>query len=161
MFDDKGEMLKDTKLSTKPFNTVIQPGDYLYLHASAGNSIFKEADIASYETVIEVPKSSVEVAQHTCEGKLVFDDSTGELDYIEVSMTNDTDEVIFDWYIDYGIYDENDELMYASSILYDIGLAPDSTMYKRLSIDYSLAKYLAELGVKAARIVTKCHTAVH
>ncbi len=157
-YDANGELLKESKIAAEPFNAVIQPGDYMYLHLNASNDVFKESDIATHEAFSEPTKTSVEVVPHTSEGKLVFDEKSGELNYIEVAITNDTEDMIYDWFIEFGVYDENDELMYTSSVWYDIGLYPNSTMYKRFSMDYNLRKHLAANDIKPARVVTLCRT---
>lgn len=157
-YDAQGELLKESKLSTNPFNVVIQPGEYLYLHANISNDVFKEKNIDQYDTVPTLSRQSVEVVRHRSEGKLVFDDKTGELSYIEVSLTNDAESMIYDWYIDFGVYDDQGQLMYASGVWYDIGLTSGSTLVKRFKVDTNLARYLGENDIRAAAVDCICYT---
>jgi len=151
IFDaDNAILATSDYVSTIPYNAILEPGDYVYLRdttyfddgvtaADVGTHMFsiKEYDYNGYPFV-KVP----------CEAAMNFENEEHYGDYIDVTITNSLDYVMYDFRVAVALYDAEGNLIYVNYDYDDsIGLHPGSTMTMMVYVDSDVLDYCEANGI--------------
>lgn len=139
LFSENGDiLLTESYVTTSPSNTVLQPGEYLYVEEYLWGDALKTTPVGEYKFSIPVRDRATEMTQIPCEA--TFELSGDKYDnYIYVTFTNTTDTPRYDFYVTAALYDAEGELIFVdSNILSSIAVHPGATLTVRMYIDSSM-----------------------
>lgn len=143
VFSDNDEIiLSDSYITTTPSNTIIEPGNHLYVAEFLWDSALEGATVSDYKFSAKAGTSKRTIERIPGEAVLDLTDSDGTDNYIHVTFTNTTAALISDFHVVAAIYDADDNLIFVDSTsLSSISVHPNSTITVKLYIDRKLMDY--------------------
>jgi hypothetical protein len=151
IFDAAGSILETSDwVSCYPNNAVLQPGEYVYVD----NTVYFD-DGVTVDTVGEyqfVAKpyeyAGYEYVKIPCEAVLALGVDAYDSDYIDVTFTNTTDAILYDFDVLTAMYDANGALInvdytWESSV----GVHPGSTVTIKVYQDSTVMDYIEANGI--------------
>ena len=143
IFSENDEIiLSDSYISTTPSNTIIEPGNYLYVTEFLWDSALEGTKISDYKFSAKAGNSKRSIERIPCEATISLSESNGTDNYIYVTFTNETTEPMFDFHIVAAMYDANETLIFVKSTsLSSISVHPGSTVTAKIFIDSDLIDY--------------------
>ena len=159
--DGNGNVFQEKKCNSI-FPSTLQPGETAYMYS---NESFKDiADPSVISVVVLVPEASGSGLD-----TVYYMDSTAEVqvterdnDYsvlVDEILTNTTDALRMNPYVNFRVYDQNDELIYVTSIYFgNVGLMPDSPAVFRVGGIWDASKCWKIAGRVPTKVVPFAYT---
>lgn len=139
---DDNIILSESYVCAYPAGLYLEPGEYAYVYEHILNTDLETSTIADYKFSIGASDYGSDYDTLPCEAKLEYVGGDSYENYIYVTFTNTTDEVIDDFAVTAAIFDQDENLICVSSdSMSSIGVHPNSTITLRLYIDSDLAEY--------------------
>ena len=152
IYDADDELIKsEDYISYAP--SVLQPGESAYLYK---NMYLEEGtsanDVADYEMDLNGnPDVYYTITRFPCEVEYVTNDErSGDQGMIYVTVTNDTDETVFDMRVVCALLNDIGEVLYVSNNSTSIGLLPGATVVFPMYSDYNISNYFKANNITPA-----------
>ena len=115
------------------------PGEYAYVRENIYDDALDTAEVADCKFSIRAVDNGEEYEKLTSEAKIHFEPDEEDDNYVDVTFTNTTDEIL---------YDQNGELLFINTeVVSGIGVHPGSTITVRLYIYEDILMYFCREGL--------------
>lgn len=157
---EKEESILTVKyITTYPRDIYLEPGEYAYLYKWLYDDILKNEKVDSYQFTVENKNRGYDYKTLSCLPAFCFKgvNERGYVDsdenYINVTFTNTTDEIVNGFEITVAFYDGEGCLIYVDSNTYSsFAVHPGSTVTVTSTIKNALVKYFSAQGITPAVI---------
>ena len=141
---DDNVILTESYISSYPSRLRLEPGEYAYVEEYILEDELKTNTIADYKFSIKPEQRGTDYVTLPSQAKIDYHGVDSYDNYVYVTLTNTTSEVLYNFAVTVAMYDQNNELMYVNGdSSSSIGIHPGSTVTIRVSIDSDLAEYYA------------------
>lgn len=141
-------ILTENYVHTKPSDVYLEPGEYAYVCESIYDDALDTAEVADCKFSIKAVDDGEEYEKLTSEAKIHFEPDEEDDNYVDVTFTNTTDEILYDYEIVAALYDQNGELLFINTeMVSGIGVHPGSTITVRLYIYEDILMYFCREGL--------------
>lgn len=149
LFDADGNIiLTENYVHTKPSDVYLAPGEYAYVCESIYDDALDTAEVADCKFSIRAVDNGEEYEKLTSEAKIHFEPDEEDDNYVDVTFTNTTDEILYDYEIVAALYDQNGGLLFINTeVVSGIGVHPGSTITVRLYIYEDILMYFCREGL--------------
>lgn len=149
LFDADGNIiLTENYVHTKPSDVYLAPGEYAYVCENIYDDALDESAVADCKFSIKAVDDGEEYVKLTSEAKIHYEPDEEDDNYVDVTFTNTTDEIIYDYEIVAAMYDQNGELLFINAeMMSGIGVHPGSTITVRMYIDEDIVMYFYREGL--------------
>ncbi|MCQ2437773.1 MAG: hypothetical protein MJ099_05195 [Clostridia bacterium] len=139
-FSSKDDILvTEEYVSSTPSSLWLEPGDYCYVDESIWEDVLKEDDVVDYRYAVSTGNYGSKYYTLDCTAE--FDLDYNYNNYVYVTATNTTNEIIADYVFTVALYDQNGDLIYVTySSDSSTYLHPGATITKRIYISSDLAE---------------------
>ena len=146
LFDADGNIiLTENYVHTKPSDVYLAPGEYAYVCENIYDDAIDESAVADCKFSIKAVDDGEEYDKIVSEAKIHYEEDDN---YVDVTFTNTTDEILYDYEIVAAMYDQNGELLFVSAeTVSGIGVHPGSTVTIRLYMSEDVVMYLYREGL--------------
>lgn len=135
-------------MSTAPDEVYLEPGEYAYVRENIYDDALDTAEVADCKFSIRAVDNGEEYEKLTSEAKIHFEPDEEDDNYVDVTFTNTTDEILYDYKIVAALYDQNGELLFINTeMVSGIGVHPGSTITVRLYIYEDILMYFCREGL--------------
>lgn len=143
LFDADGNIiLTENYVHTKPSDVYLAPGEYAYVCESIYDDAIDESAVAECQFSIRAVDNGEEYEKLTSEAKIHFEPDEEDDNYVDVTFTNTTDEILYDYEMVAALYDQNGGLLFINTeMVSGIGVHPGSTITVRLYIYEDIVMY--------------------
>ena len=143
LFDAEGNIiLTENYVHTKPSDVYLAPGEYAYVCENIYDDALDTAEVADCKFSIKAVDDGEEYEKLASEAKIHFEPDE------DVTFTNTTDEILYDYEIVAALYDQNGELLFINTeVVSGIGVHPGSTITVRLYIYEDILMYFCREGL--------------
>ena len=151
--EDDEILLSKSYITTLPNYVILDAGDYLYIKEFLWDNSLKNVSIGDYKLSIPTTKRNRTVSKLPCEATFDLTDTDGFNNYVYVTFTNTTEEVLHNLYIVAALYDTEGTLIFVDSAsLSSISVHPNSTITVEIYVDRDLMDYYAANGITPAAV---------
>lgn len=149
LFDAEGNIiLTENYVHTKPSDVYLEPGEYAYVCESIYDDALDTAEVADCQFSIKAVDDGEEYEKLASEAKIHFEPDEEDDNYVDVTFTNTTDEILYDYEIVAALYDQNGGLLFINTeMVSGIGVHPGSTITVRLYIYEDILMYFCREGL--------------
>ena len=149
LFDADGNIiLTENYVHTKPSDVYLAPGEYAYVCENIYDDAIDESPVADCKFSIKAVDDGEEYAKIASEAKIHYEPDEEDDNYVDVTFTNTTDEILYDYKIVAAMYDQNGELLFINAeTVSGIGVHPGSTVTIRLYISEDIVMYFYREGL--------------
>ncbi len=149
IYDANDDLIKSEEyLTCEP--SVLQPGEYAYLYKSMYlEDGIKAADVADYVMDVNIKNDSYYTYTRfpvTVE-YIEKDPNNGDRPMIYATITNDTDETVFDMRVIAALMNDIGEVVYVNTNSTNMGLLPGSAVVFPLYVDSTVQSYMETNGI--------------
>ena len=139
-------LITEEYISTLPSYISLAPGEHVYAREFIWDTVLGASDVADYKFSMETRDNGDEVSMIDCEVQKEFN---GNYDnYIVVTFTNDSEEILYDFYVTTVLHDDAGNLIFANGdSASTIGLHPGSTISLKMYVDSDFFNYYTEKGI--------------
>ena len=125
-------------------------GEFVYVRDSVWESNLKNSDVADYKISFETRERGSELNLIPCETVFNF---KGDFDnYIYVTFTNTSNDILYGAYVTVVLYDKEENLIYVDSNSYSsLGIHPESTVTVKQYVDNDMLKYYSTHHVEVEK----------
>lgn len=133
-------VISEDYVTTQPSRLALAPGEYVYVENYIFDTALETSDVSDYKFSLEAEDSGYSFEQIPCEVTTEFH---GENDnYIIVTFSNDTDEILYDFYVTVALYDSSNHLIFADGDSTPVfGIHPGSTVSIKMYVENALFDY--------------------
>ena len=143
------------------YPTILAPGEKGYivknLYTADGTQL---SDISGHSLSIFGKTSSMETETRLDASAVVeaYESWSGTSYRVVVTITNNTDETVYDAQLAAGVYDQNGTLLFAADgTLYDVGIPAGITLEYRMDVDYDIIDYWNANGIQPVSAEAICY----
>lgn len=148
--DSKGAELVNKNVYVMGMNPELKPGETMFVHEYLFDKL-SEMDVASFDCSFEAATWGQAYTRVPCEA--AYDSENPDDNYIYVTVTNDTENTIYGYYVTAAINSTEGRLIFTGqAISTDIGINPHNTVTARIMLSSSLVKFWRENGIEIADI---------
>ena len=141
-------ILTENYVSTAPDEVYLEPGEYAYVRENIYDDALDTAEVADCKFSIRAVDDGEEYEKLASEAKIHFEPDEEDDNYVDVTFTNTTDEILYDYEIVAALYDQNGELLFINTeVVSGIGVHPGSTITVRLYIYEDILMYFCREGL--------------
>ncbi len=143
VFSDSEELLvSDDYVMSWPPDVLVDPGEYIYVSSFLYESALEGATAGEIKFSAEVSSDGTAAERISAEASFEKKGPDSYNNYVLVTVTNETDEVQYGYYVTVALSDKEGNLMFADSDHYgNFGVHPGSTVTLRFPIDNDLMEY--------------------
>lgn len=135
-------ILSDTSTNAYPGNLYLEPGEYGYVKRQIYENRLETDTVADYTFTIGTGEWGTQYAKLPCEATFEYLGPDSFDNYVYVTFTNETDEVLYDYWIASALYDQNGSLITVLDASFSLlGINPGSTVTVKQYIDGDAANY--------------------
>lgn len=153
-FSSNDEILvNEDYVFTVPTNVTLEPGEYAYIREYMFEKNLESDDVVDYKfSLSDYEYSSPdEFDKIANENTYELNASNSGSSYAYVTLTNDTDETRFGYYICIALLDAEGNVLYVDySHNTDIGVGPHSTVTYKVYIDSGIVEYFEQNNITPA-----------
>ena len=144
IFSDIDDILAtDNYVYTSPSEVLLQPGEYTYAYSFLWNNALKNAKIGDVKFSIGSDSRGYQFDKIDCTSRMGSNPNSGS-NYIYVTFTNESEEILEEFYIVAAITDFENNLIFIDRNSYEnIQVHPHSTITVRMYIDSDFVNYYA------------------
>lgn len=148
--DENGEFVPVTKYGSTIL-PVIEPGEKTYVWFSLYSTELENiTDETEFMITVTASAPYSEITCFPVEASIELDVAEGwfTYDYVNVTFTNTTDEILYEIHLYYALLDAQGNILYIDGTTpYSLGVMPGSTIVFRDSVSSDYLDYLAEKGM--------------
>ena len=151
---DDDILVSSNYISSSPSSILLNPGEYTYCYDFLWDSALEGAKLGDIKFSASSDNRGYSYNQLPATAELELP-GTGDwtYNYVNVTFTNTTDEILYGAYVVAAITDEEGNLIYVDRNNYDsIGVHPGSTVTIKLYIDRDYITYYETYGIKLANV---------
>ena len=138
-------LLYEEYITTDPVYMILEPGEFTYIRCPITNEMLEEDDVAAYDFTIGMSESAgSKIVRHEGSAAIELDLENPDNNYVVVTITNDTEDIPYEWYTYAALYDENNDLVYVLDVPQNIGIHQGSTVSWKYKIDSEIMKFFLE-----------------
>ena len=144
IFSENDDILAtENYISSSPDDILLQPGEYTYAYEFLWSSPLKNAKIGDIKFSVASDTRGYTYDQIPATAELELPGSGSfTYNYVNVTFTNTTDEIIYGAYVVCAILDRNDNVVYVDRDRYNnLGVHPGSTVTLKMYIDSDYIDY--------------------
>lgn len=140
-------------LGTSPSSIYLEPGESAYVRYSIWDKALLETAVSGFTFTASTGTYGTKYYQIPCYAEYYFSTESKYDNTVFVTVTNNSDKLLYDFEIVTALYDANDNLVFVRSSNSDsVAVHPGSTITVSQYIDSSLAEYLTKHEMVPARI---------
>lgn len=141
---DDNVILTENYVGTYPSRIRLEPGEYAYIKEYFLENELKTNTIADYKFSIKTETRGNDYDKLPCEATIGYGGSDSYDNYVYVTLTNTTNNILYDFAITVALYDQNEQLMFVNGdSTSSLGIHPGSTVTIKVHIDHDLVEYYA------------------
>ena len=154
LFSDKDEILcAEDYIDSMPNDIMLEAGEHVYTSKFLWDSALEGATIGDIKFSIETRDDGYRASKVDAEAVLDIKGKDSFENYVYVTLTNNTDEVEYDYYITAAITDNEGNILYVDGNSYNtLGLHSGSTVTLKMNVDYDLVSYYESHGLTPANV---------
>lgn len=151
---DDDILVSENYIYSSPSNILLKPGEYTYCYDFLWNSSLKNAKIGDIKFSVTSDTSGDNYEQIPATSVLELPGNESfTYNYVNVTFTNTTDDILYGAYIVTAITDDENNLVYVDRQDYDnMGIHPGSTVTVKMYIDSDYINYYEINGIKLANV---------
>jgi hypothetical protein len=139
---DDDIILTDNYISTCPSGIYLEPGETAFIKNSILETELKKSTVADYKFSIKADDYGYTYSAMNAEATISYEGADSYDNYIYVTFTNTTEDVIYGLYAVAAMYDQNGALMFVDyEYTSTFGVHPGSTITAKVDIDKDLVNY--------------------
>lgn len=140
-------------VNTYPSRIILNPGEYTYISEFLWDSNLKNQTIGDVKFSIDTTDRGTEAERIPCEASYEINGSDSHDNRIYVTLTNDSDETRYGYYVIAALLDTAGNLVYVNTNrLESVGLHPGSTATFSLYMDSDSINYLEQNGIQIGSV---------
>ena len=150
IFSEDDDILEtENYVSTYPGKLILQPGEYTYVQEFLWSSALKDATIGDVKFSVTTRDNwGTEAASVPCEATVDPLTSNSYDNYIYVTITNNTEETVYGYYVVVALHDQDGNLVFLERNNYDaLGLHPGSTVTLKIYVSNDMIEYYEANGI--------------
>ncbi len=154
IFSDNDDILVTSDyVSTYPGRLILNPGEYTYISDFLWDSNLKNQNIGEVRFSVGTTDRGTAVERIPCDATYDIKGSSGLDNHIYVTVTNDSDETRYGYYIVAALLDTAGKLVYVNTNnLESVGLHTGSTATFSLYIDSDSVNYFEANGIQIGSV---------
>ncbi len=154
VFSENDDILMTSDyVSAYPSRIVLNPGEYTYISDFLWDSNLKNKTLGEVKFSVGMTDRGTEVERIPCEATYDIQGSSGMDNYIYVTVTNDSDETRYGYYVVAALLDTDGNLVYVNTNrLENVGLHAGSTATFSLYIDADNVNYFESTGYQIGSV---------
>ena len=155
ILSDNDEILAtENYVYSSPSDILLQPGEYTYVYESLWSSPLKNATIGDIKFSVTSGSRGYTYDQLPATADLELPGSGAfKYNYVNVTFTNTTDEILFGAYVVCALMDENENIIFVDRDRYDyIGIHPGSTVTIKKYIESDYMDYYEINNIKISKV---------
>ena len=160
IFSDTDDIL-DTEnyVSSSPGDLLLQPGEYTYVYEFLWSSPLKNATLGDIKFSVSSDTRGYSYTQLPATAVIDMPGSSSYSNYVNVTFTNETNEILYGVYIVSAMMDADDNVVFVNRNSYDsLGIHPGSTVTIKMYIDSDLVNYYEANGIKPTKVDALVYT---
>ncbi len=135
-------LLTDNYISTCPSGIYLEPGETAYIKNTVLETELEKSTVATYKFSIKADDYGYTYTAMNAEATISYAGANSYDNYIYVTFTNTTEDVIYGLYAVAAMYDQNGALMFVDyEYTSTFGIHPGSTITAKVDIDKDLVNY--------------------
>lgn len=139
---DDNILFTDGYISTCPGAIYLEPGETAFIKNSVLEMELEKSTVADYKFSIKADDYGYSYTRMTAEATLSYEGADSYDNYIYVTFTNTTEDVLYGLYAVVALYDQNGALMFVDyEYTSSFGIHPGSTVTAKIDIDKALVNY--------------------
>ncbi len=154
IFSDNDDILAtENYLSSSPSDILLNPGEYTYVYDFLWSSSLKNAKLGDIKFSVISDTRGYSFDQIASTAVIDMPGSGSYRNYVNVTFTNTTDEVLYDAYVVCAMMDADDNVVFVNRNSYDnLGIHPGSTVTLKMYIDSDLVNYYEANGIELVKV---------
>lgn len=142
-FSTKDDILvSDNYVSSNPSYIMLNPGEYIYARSFIYEKALESADVVDYKFSMETQENGDTVERIPSEAAFTYNSADEYDNYVNVTLTNNSDKVMYKFYVTVALYDDNGALLLVDGTSYDqLGVHPNSTVTLKFNIGSEMVNY--------------------
>lgn len=146
------KLLSVDYISANPYGIWLEPGEAAYVSEYLWGTALLNASVFDAQLSVQKGEYGYTYKKIPLEAEIDMPEDQAYENFINVTFTNTTDEILFGGAIVCAMMDAQDNLIFVSTNTYDtIGVHPGSTITAKLYVDYDMALYFQTNNIKPAR----------
>ncbi len=146
-------LLTESYVRTSPSYMLLNPGEYAYVSSFLWDSALEDNEVGDVKFSIGEDDDGYEYETIPSEAEMDLEGVDSYENYINVTFTNSTDEILYDFAICVAMTDTNGDLVFVDSdSTSTIGLHPGSSMTIKVYVDNDLMTYYDAHGITPAAV---------
>lgn len=139
-------------ISSNPYGIWLEPGESTYVSEYLWGSELLRATVSDAKLSVAAGEYGYRYRKLPLEAEIEMPDGQAYENYVNVTFTNTTDEIIYGGAIVCALLDAEGKVIFVSTNSYDtIGVHPGSTITAKLYVDYDMALYFQTNNIEPAR----------
>lgn len=140
--DDDEIIISHDYVGSYPARLYLEAGEYGYIKCAIYEDALETSTVADYRFSIKTSNYGDVYTKLPSEASFNYVGSNSYDNYVLVTFTNESTDVLYDYYITAAIYDQNGGLIFVGGDSYSaIGIHPGSTITVKLYLDDDTAAY--------------------
>lgn len=136
---------------SSPGSLLLGPGEYTYVYEFLWDSALEDAAIEDVKFSVSGDTRGYEYEMIPSEAEIAISGGNSYDNYVNVTFTNETDEVLYGAYVVCALEDKNGEVVFVGRNGYDsLGVHPGGTVTVKMYIDADLIDYYEDNGIEPA-----------
>lgn len=150
IFSEDDEILEtENYVYSSPNDLLLKPGEYTYVYEFLWNSALKNAKVGDVKFSVKSDTRGYDYDIIPSSAEIDFKGSSSYSNYVNVTFTNESDEILYGAYVVAAMFDSDGEMIFVNRNDYDsLGVHPGSTVTLKLYIDYDLVEYYEAKGIE-------------
>ncbi len=154
-YDVEGDVLSSTDWMYA-YAENLKPGEYTYVRLYDELECENTTDCTDYMlTITGKSDASHETLRYPCESTMTLGVSDGywKHNYVYATVTNNTEETVYDVNLVFALLDAEDNILYLNSeTLYNTGILPGGSLVVRQEVDSTFMEYFESKGITPAKV---------
>lgn len=134
--DDDEIIISHDYVGSYPTRLYLESGEYGYIKCAIYEDALETSTVADYRFSIKTSNYGDTYAKLPSEASIEYVGGKSDDNYLCVTFTNESSEMLYDFYITAALYDQNGGLIFVGGDSYSaVGIHPGSTITVKLYID--------------------------
>ncbi len=140
--EDDEILLTESFIASYPSYITLLPGEYVYANSFIWNGALQDGKIADYKLSFEKYNYTSEYLLVPCEATFDLPGKDSYENYLYVTFTNPTDQIISDFKISAALYDAQNTLLFADGASTgSVAVHPSSSVTVRINVPNDVVTY--------------------
>lgn len=139
---DDEAIISEDYIATLPSDLILKPGEYAYVGEHIWERALEDVDIATCDFYISSGNNGFGTDTLICEATFDMEDEHTYQNYVYVTFTNTTEEIVYGCIITVALFNDADEILFVAGDSFDaLGIHPGNTVTIRLQIDSDIVEH--------------------